>query len=739
MIARKVLPLLLLLAFVACTSCSSLEAIVALAQGLGAQLLQVVNEAAAAQLLQGALRNATAGAEEINATVSADLVKTLAQQGSELLASSASLALGLRDQASAALQHNIPSALAAIQDDAELLQAAGADADVLHASGALTEADVPSDVSAMKPVVDPRFRAPVTLDSSAVKIPQYCLRVGSPAFGSTYSNNQVGDLRAAILGGLAPLTGGKYECLGTDGNLRQPSLDPAVSIYCLTRVKAKVLLCSSAKQVAAAAALINATHSLEPWMRSTLGSAEAASHGVVWQSVALAGSGIERFYPGTVWMQQNLPGYERSDPRMQSWFLAAASAPRSLVLVLDTGGSMDEFDRQYMGKQVASSLVASLGPADSVALVLASKDLARVHGCGIDGGCLVTNVSGSKGRLCAADNVTSEWIQQAASSWVPNSIVNLGAALAAALDVLENEEAAGAASKQTKKEIVLITNGYSPPPPAAVSDRLVQLGASLHVITLGADSSAYEEAWMTGLACSGGAGSLARIPYRYAWQQELAERFAISSRKYKSADTMVAVSQLRVGGPHTQPLLTFSAPIFSSLLNFGGSSQQENTLVAVAALSVSPQLALSSLQASLARLPGMQPLLLTTQVVQMLAVDAGGRMLFSPSLSPSVSDFSYVYDVEGEQLTKLLAAAAAADAAAYTCAVRSAGAIRGFDSSCRTDRAIAATIRVHAAIAKLTWRTNMTPSIQSESSSTEAAVVSHLGDIAVVLLAVHSS
>eukprot|EP00960_Hanusia_phi_P006927 197164-Hanusia_phi.AAC.3 len=46
----------------------------------------------------------------------------------------------------------------------------------------------------------------------------------------------------------------------------------------------------------------------------------------------------------------------------------------------------------------------------------------------------------------------------------------------------------------------------------------------------------------------------------------------------------------------------------------------------------------------------------------MLAVDAGGRMLFSPSLSPSVSDFSYVYDVEGEQLTKLLAAAAAADA-----------------------------------------------------------------------------
>ncbi|EKX51348.1 hypothetical protein GUITHDRAFT_161682 [Guillardia theta CCMP2712] len=641
---------LLLLTFLVRSSCSTADSIAGLAAGLGSQLLQA------------ALKNATAGAEETNGTVSKDLVRSIARDSSQLLASTASLAIKLRDEASNALRRNIPPNLASIQDDAQLLQAAGADADALHASGALTEADVPSDVSAKKTVQDPRFHAPVTLDSSVVKIPQYCMRIGSPAFGSTYSNNRAGDLREAILGGLAPLTGGKYECLGTDGNLQQPSLDPAIALYCLTRVKAKVLLCSTAQRVSAAALLINATHSLDPWMKATLGSAQAASLGVVWQRIAMADSGIERFYPGTVWMEQNLPGYERFDPRMQSWFLAAASAPRSVVFVLDTGGSMDEFDRQYVGKQVTLSLLGSLGPADSVALVLATKSVARVYGCGMQGGCQLSNATGLKSRLCAADNVTAGWMQLAAKSWLPNGLVNLGDAISSALDVFENEAAAVSSSKQARKEVVLVTNGYSPSPPASVSDRLLQLGVSLHVVTLGADSSMYEKTWMTGMACTAGAaGSFTRIPYRFAWQQQAGERFAVSSRKFQSSDSTVAVSQVQLGGPHNQPLLTFSAPIFSSLLNFGSSSPEDQKLVAVAAVSVSPQLAFTGAQTSLASNPSVKPLVETNKVVQLLVVDAGGRLLFSPSLSPSSTGFKFAVDVEGEQFTQLLAAAAAAE------------------------------------------------------------------------------
>ena len=124
---------LLILTFLVRTSCSTADAIAGLAAGLGSQLLQVVNEAAAAPLLQAALKNATAGAEETNGTVSKDLVRSIARDSSQLLASTASFALKLRDEASNALRGNIPSNLASIQDDAQLLQAAGADADALHA------------------------------------------------------------------------------------------------------------------------------------------------------------------------------------------------------------------------------------------------------------------------------------------------------------------------------------------------------------------------------------------------------------------------------------------------------------------------------------------------------------------------------------------------------------------------------------------------------------------------------
>jgi len=159
---------------------------------------------------------------------------------------------------------------------------------------------------------------------------------------------------------------GKYECLMRAENSQQPSLDAKLGLHCLTRERARVVTCGSVREMGAAAFAMNASQRLDPTFQANLRSPRAAS--LAWQLLGATHAGLIRIFPAALVEARDEP-YARADSRLLPWFLGAASPPRSLVIVLDAGATMAEFDRFEIGAALLNASLLSLGPADSVAVV----------------------------------------------------------------------------------------------------------------------------------------------------------------------------------------------------------------------------------------------------------------------------------------------------------------------------------------------------------------------------------
>ena len=65
--------------------------------------------------------------------------------------------------------------------------------------------------------------------------------------------------------------------------------------------------------------------------------------------------GLHRTYPG--YAQESCSSY---DPRIRSWYVAATTGPKDVVIIVDTSGSMENADRMRLAREAAASVVSTL-------------------------------------------------------------------------------------------------------------------------------------------------------------------------------------------------------------------------------------------------------------------------------------------------------------------------------------------------------------------------------------------
>jgi von Willebrand factor type A domain len=87
-------------------------------------------------------------------------------------------------------------------------------------------------------------------------------------------------------------------------------------------------------------------------------------------------SGVHKSWPGQNWkMSPDSAGCQQPsqcpsfDPRFRNWYVAAATGPKNVVLVLDTSGSMERKNRLKNLKDAANAVIKTLSFADFVGVV----------------------------------------------------------------------------------------------------------------------------------------------------------------------------------------------------------------------------------------------------------------------------------------------------------------------------------------------------------------------------------
>jgi uncharacterized protein YegL len=80
-----------------------------------------------------------------------------------------------------------------------------------------------------------------------------------------------------------------------------------------------------------------------------------------------ADNGVFRIYPGN---PKSCPtNYNEFDPRLRPWYVAASTGPKDVVLILDTSGSMEAYNRMALMKDAAKYVINTLSVADYVSVV----------------------------------------------------------------------------------------------------------------------------------------------------------------------------------------------------------------------------------------------------------------------------------------------------------------------------------------------------------------------------------
>lgn len=87
------------------------------------------------------------------------------------------------------------------------------------------------------------------------------------------------------------------------------------------------------------------------------------------------------------------------DPRFRPWYVAASSGPKNVILIIDTSGSMREFNRLAIAKSAAITVINTLDHGDFVA-VIAFNTRAGIIGSGN----IVRATTANRAALVAAVN-----------------------------------------------------------------------------------------------------------------------------------------------------------------------------------------------------------------------------------------------------------------------------------------------------------------------------------------------
>ena len=86
-------------------------------------------------------------------------------------------------------------------------------------------------------------------------------------------------------------------------------------------------------------------------------------------------NGIMKSYPST---KVDCGNY---DPRYRPWYVAATSGRKNVIVIMDVSGSMGEGNpsRISLAKEAASSVINTLGPADTAAVITFATHADSVH------------------------------------------------------------------------------------------------------------------------------------------------------------------------------------------------------------------------------------------------------------------------------------------------------------------------------------------------------------------------
>ena len=142
-----------------------------------------------------------------------------------------------------------------------------------------------------------------------------------------------------------------------------------------------------------------------------------------WQYIGTP-NGFYRIYPGSA--QESCNSY---DPRVRPWYVAATSGPKNVILVIDVSGSMNAFNRLFIAKEAAKTVVNTLTNFDYVGLVTFSDNAG------------VVPISG-RNLLIQATNDNLRLITSAIDTLTATGRTNYQAAFNTAFDLLEQSKSA---------------------------------------------------------------------------------------------------------------------------------------------------------------------------------------------------------------------------------------------------------------------------------------------------------
>jgi Mg-chelatase subunit ChlD len=192
-------------------------------------------------------------------------------------------------------------------------------------------------------------------------------------------------------------------------------------------------------------------------------------------------TGIFRFYPGI--SQQGCGWY---DPRTRPWYVAAATGPKDVVIVLDTSGSMNNFSSQGqtrldLAKSAAVSVLNSLAMNNYVSVVVFGQSAWRIMND--------TVVQATQENIDAL----SEQIMGLSGDGATNFV----AAFTEAFDIIDQSRAAQVGSGCSTTAILMLTDGTDTVTSTSdiaqtvtelVNSRNVGIDANLFTYSLGADA-----------------------------------------------------------------------------------------------------------------------------------------------------------------------------------------------------------------------------------------------------------
>jgi len=219
----------------------------------------------------------------------------------------------------------------------------------------------------------------------------------------------------------------------------------------------------------------------ETFLRVAAAEADPSSR-LGYQYGAFQASGNYMQWPGVQWCASDY------DPRFRPWYAAAASGPKSMVIVIDQSGSMQKQGRMALARTAATQVVDTLTEADVASVVRFSSDATGFPA----GNQFLRMTEANKAVLKAYIADITE-----------GGTTNFGAALSKALDFFE-----GSTDDSGCHKVVLFMSDGSPTSgtwsasqKSGIASRAAQLDPPPHILTyaFGADAPADD---LQGIACA---------------------------------------------------------------------------------------------------------------------------------------------------------------------------------------------------------------------------------------------